>query len=79
MNSTFTEKRLSKKVELSSAYLLVVHGSKDPRPNISVEKLKNMIKSQVEISTKAEILIENACLELGEFPLHEQIKRMGDR
>ncbi len=66
-------------MELLSAYLLVFHGSKDIRPNISVERLKNMIKEQVEISTKEKILIENACLELGEFPLHEQIKSMGDR
>ena len=62
---------------MSSAYLLVSHGSRDPRPEIAVQQLaelvKNHFQSNLLTSTKCE-LVGTAYLELNPQPLHEQIK-----
>jgi sirohydrochlorin cobaltochelatase len=53
---------------LPSAYLLVSHGSRDPRPQIAVSQLAGQLSS-VDRSH----LIGTAQLELGAKPLHAQI------
>ena len=58
-----------------TAYLLVIHGSRDPRPGEAVQLLAH----QVELALGENCLIGTACLELAERPLHEQIMAFGDR
>lgn len=55
---------------MSSAYLLVSHGSRDPRPEIAVQQLLGLIREQVK-----EGIFDSACLELQPEPLHQQIKK----
>lgn len=60
-------------LQTPSAYLLVSHGSRDPRPQVAMDRLVSLLcQSQTP-------LIGTACLELGPKPLHEQIKEFGDR
>ncbi len=70
---------------MSEAYLLVSHGSRDPRPGIAMEQLKiNLgLKQEKYLNyhansgllspTKCENRIGTACLELHPQALHEQI------
>lgn len=97
---------------MPSAYLLVYHGSRDPRPQIGMEQLvelisqsrerlqatdrlqtvgdkslRSMLKPNIVHSTTSQLasvskrkpLVDKACLELGDEPLHEQIRKFGDR
>ncbi len=61
---------------MSSAYLLVSHGSRDPRPQIAVTHLAQQLSlylSQVD-RVNLPALVGTAQLELAETPLHLQIK-----
>jgi sirohydrochlorin ferrochelatase len=68
----------------SSAYLLVSHGSRDPRPQIAMEHLAQLIADR---QTRAggwhgsikSPLVGTAVLELAPFPLHQQIQQFADR
>jgi sirohydrochlorin cobaltochelatase len=70
---------------MSSAYLLVSHGSRDPRPEIAMQQLAGLVnhKLQKSISAtggvisppKSENLVGIACLEMSSEPLHEQIRK----
>ena len=80
---------------MPSAYLLVAHGSRDPRPQIAMEQLAKLIyqhklldarlsknnsrKSADNLLTITEPLVGVAYLELNPLPLHEQIKQKCDR
>ncbi len=80
---------------MPSAYLLVAHGSRDPRPQFAMEQLARLIyqhklqdanqgkthpyKSATSSLTILEPLIDVAYLELNPLPLHEQIKQKCDR
>ena len=80
---------------MSSAYLLVAHGSRDPRPQMAMEQLakliyqhklldartskSNSLKSADNLLTITEPLVDIAYLELDQLPLHEQIKQKCDR
>lgn len=82
---------------MPSAYLLVSHGSRDPRPQIAMEQLAKLIYQQTAnnlsspassnrlTSTRSPLaylakpLVEIACLELSELPLHQQIVEFSDR
>lgn len=79
---------------MSSAYLLVSHGSRDPRPQVAMERLASLLsKSQtcVPIMTHAQerwgagenhqlpITVGTAYLELSPVPLHMQITEFADR
>lgn len=79
---------------MSSAYLLVSHGSRDPRPQVAMERLASLLsKSQtcVPIMTHAQerwgagenhqlpITVGTAYLELSPVPLHMQIIEFADR
>jgi sirohydrochlorin cobaltochelatase len=104
----------------STAYLLVSHGSRDPRPQLGMEKLAELVRSRmgegkkgkdkfssylpfshssdrgsresllysrysrnigtaIAISNAWTPLVETATLELGNFPLHEQIRRFAHK
>lgn len=69
---------------MSAAYLLVSHGSRDPRPQIAMEELAKHLSNKLENNsnydasgvlspTKCDYQIGAAYLELQPQPLHEQI------
>lgn len=70
---------------MASAYLLVSHGSRDPRPEIAMQHLAGLlchnrqsdlpkiVTGHVASLAKCETLVGTAYLELNPDPLHEQI------
>lgn len=64
-----------------SAYLLVSHGSRDPRPEIAMQHLAgllcNKIQSYLPVGSKCD-LVGTAYLELSPEPLHEQIRKFAE-
>ncbi|MDF2386938.1 sirohydrochlorin chelatase [Nostoc ellipsosporum NOK] len=78
---------------MSSAYLLVSHGSRDPRPEIAMQQLAGLIDQKLQknlpelvpvnggvvSSPKQEILVGIASLEMGAEALHEQIRQFAQR
>jgi sirohydrochlorin cobaltochelatase len=59
---------------LSSAYLLVSHGSRDPRPQIAINHLAQQLSQWLQQSSPLQnIHVGTAQLELGDKPLHVQI------
>lgn len=64
---------------MSEAYLLLSHGSRDPRPGIAMQKLARLLCDKLErffpvdAASLYENLVGTACLELSPKPLHEQI------
>jgi sirohydrochlorin cobaltochelatase len=60
---------------LSNAYLLVSHGSRDPRPQIAINQLADRLHLYLETipPDKLSILVGTAQLELAAKPLHLQI------
>lgn len=60
----------------SSTYLLVSHGSRDPRPQLALENLGQLLSQNLPDSS---VTVATATLELGPTPLHEQICSFGDR
>jgi sirohydrochlorin cobaltochelatase len=60
---------------LSSAYLLVSHGSRDPRPQLAVDRLAQQLSLQLHqfLPVTAPVSVATARLELAEQPLHRQI------
>jgi sirohydrochlorin ferrochelatase len=59
---------------MSSAYLLVSHGSRDPRPEIALQQLKELIDK----NSKDKNLVGLAYLETRPEPLHVQIQAFAD-
>ncbi|NET01698.1 MAG: sirohydrochlorin chelatase [Sphaerospermopsis sp. SIO1G1] len=55
---------------MPSAYLLVSHGSRDPRPEIAIQQLATLIKQKIP----SHDLLGTATLELNTQPLHQQIQ-----
>ena len=53
-----------------SAYLLISHGSRDPRPQIALEHLAKLVNSRSPAA-----LVGTAVLELALLPLHQQIQQ----
>lgn len=62
-----------------AAYLLVIHGSRDPRPLTAAQQLADQVAQQLSASVSPLPLVEVACLELAALPLHQQIMAFGDR
>jgi len=71
------------------AYLLVSHGSRDPRQEIAMQQLANLVNNKLESNLQRSIiggvvspprckLVGTAYLELKPEPLHEQIKRFAE-
>jgi sirohydrochlorin cobaltochelatase len=60
---------------LSNAYLLVSHGSRDPRPQVAIYQLVDRLRLHLETIApgKSPILVSAAQLELAAQPLHLQI------
>ncbi len=60
---------------MSNAYLLVSHGSRDPRPQIAIDQLAARLRLHLEpiAPGKSPILVGTAQLELAANPLHLQI------
>lgn len=60
---------------MSSAYLLVSHGSRDPRPQIAADRLAQQLALQLPqfLPVTEPATVATAQLELAEQPLHRQI------
>jgi sirohydrochlorin cobaltochelatase len=60
---------------LSDAYLLVSHGSRDPRPQVAIDRLAQQLSLWLQEFTpvKSPTLVATAQLELAATPLHLQI------
>ena len=60
---------------MSDAYLLVSHGSRDPRPQLAIDHLAAQLRLHLEsiAPLKSPILVSTAQLELAAQPLHCQI------
>ncbi|MDB9518140.1 sirohydrochlorin chelatase [Roseofilum reptotaenium CS-1145] len=63
----------------SCGKLLVIHGSRDPRPHQGVLDLAQEVRTCLECQHSAPTRVETATLELGELTLAEQIQQFGDR
>ncbi|MDZ8050084.1 MAG: sirohydrochlorin chelatase [Aulosira sp. ZfuVER01] len=63
---------------MSSAYLLVSHGSRDPRPEIAMQQLAGLIRDKLKNTNKQQNLFDIAYLELSPEPLHAQIKQFAE-
>lgn len=79
----------------TSAYLLVAHGSRDPRPQLALELLGQRVRqalnqvtpalaavpsSVAATTTAAHVpLVQTACLELQPQPLHQQILEFAEQ
>lgn len=59
---------------MTPAYLLVAHGSRDPRPAQAVDRLADALAPHLPDSP-----IATAALECHPQPLHEQLREFGDR
>ena len=62
---------------MASAYLLISHGSRDPRPQIAVDRLAQELILYLPVNPPA--LVETGQLELAEKPLHNQIVECASR
>lgn len=60
---------------LSTAYLLVSHGSRDPRPEMAMQQLAKLVRNKLPDSKQ---LVGIAALELSAQPLHEQIRQFAE-
>ncbi|MEA5604884.1 sirohydrochlorin chelatase [Nostoc sp. UHCC 0252] len=60
---------------MSSAYLLVSHGSRDPRPEVAMEQLAKLVYHKYHNALNSEHLVGIAALEMSPQPLHEQIQQ----
>lgn len=60
---------------MPSAYLLVSHGSRDPRPEIAIQQLATLIKQKLP----SHDLLGTATLELNTQPLHQQIQNFAQK
>ncbi|AFY43401.1 sirohydrochlorin chelatase [Nostoc sp. PCC 7107] len=63
---------------MSSAYLLVSHGSRDPRPEIALQQLTELIDKKQQGYASGKKLVGLAYLETRPEPLHVQIKEFAD-
>ncbi|MTJ07162.1 sirohydrochlorin chelatase [Anabaena sp. UHCC 0204] len=63
-------------MQSNTAYLLVSHGSRDPRPDMAMEQLARLLS---EILPQGENFVGVATLEANIQPLHLQIKDFTDR
>ena len=61
---------------MRSAYLLVSHGSRDPRPQIAVDRLAQQLSIHLQQSSPVDVpvVVATAQLELADKPLHRQIQ-----
>jgi sirohydrochlorin cobaltochelatase len=62
-----------------TAYLLVTHGSRDPRSTWAAQRLAEQVRHHLARVGQHSLWIETATLELAEVPLHQRLQQMGDR
>lgn len=63
---------------MSSAYLLISHGSRDPRPEVAMQQLAKLVCNKLPKNynpSNSEHLVGIAALEMSFQPLHEQIQQ----
>jgi sirohydrochlorin cobaltochelatase len=68
-------------LKFSSAYLLVSHGSRDPRPEVAMQKLVSCFRDRLQQQQGQPIplpVVGTAQLELHPLPLHQQITAFAD-
>ncbi|MBW4513955.1 MAG: sirohydrochlorin chelatase [Timaviella obliquedivisa GSE-PSE-MK23-08B] len=58
----------------SSTYLLVSHGSRDPRPQIATAQLAELVAQQLKTVGELQPLVKTAVLDCAPTPLHQQIQ-----
>jgi sirohydrochlorin ferrochelatase len=63
---------------MPSAYLLLSHGSRDPRPEIAMQQLAGLIREKLHNINQQENLLDIAYLELSPEPLHKQIQKFAE-
>ncbi|MFN6535376.1 MAG: sirohydrochlorin chelatase [Nostoc sp. EkiNYC01] len=66
---------------MSFAYLLVSHGSRDPRPEIAMQELARIVSEKLHKNhnqANSEHVVGIAALEMSPKPLHEQIKQFAE-
>ncbi|WP_392532451.1 sirohydrochlorin chelatase [Nostoc sp. C117] len=66
---------------MSSAYLLVSHGSRDPRPEIAMQQLATLVCQKLHNNlhpANSEDVVGIAALEMSSQPLYEQIKQFAE-
>lgn len=61
-------------LKTSSAYLLVSHGSRDPRPEMAIAQLAERVTQQLKAAGNPQPLIKTAVLDCAPTPLHQQIQ-----
>ncbi|MFP4007811.1 MAG: sirohydrochlorin chelatase, partial [Spirulinaceae cyanobacterium] len=62
----------------SSAYLLVSHGSRDPRPQKAAVHLADLVSQRLSSSHRAPI-VTTAALELAPTPLYQEIYQQAQK
>lgn len=60
------------------AFLIVTHGSRDPRPGVAAAQLAKTLSQRLQPSHSV-YCVEAAALEFADCPLHQQILQVGDR
>jgi sirohydrochlorin cobaltochelatase len=63
----------------SSAYLLVSHGSRDPRPDIAIAQLSESVTQQLQKRGAVQPLVKTAVLDCTPIPLHQQIQAFAEQ
>lgn len=58
----------------TSSYLLVSHGSRDPRPQTATAQLAELVSQQLKIGGDSHPLVKTAVLDCSPTPLHQQIQ-----
>lgn len=68
-------------MKFPSAYLLVSHGSRDPRPEVAMQALACLLRDRLQQQQGQSTLplVGTAQLELHPLPLHQQITEFADR
>ncbi len=66
---------------MQSTYLLVSHGSRDPRPQLALEKLAQQLRDQIAINllpSSPTPVVGTATLECAPIPLSQQIQQFSE-
>ncbi|MCU0517102.1 MAG: sirohydrochlorin chelatase, partial [Oscillatoria sp. Prado101] len=67
-------------MKLQSSYFLVAHGSRDPRPQVALDKLAQLLcERQAGLTSAPPSVVGTGTLELAPTPLREQLVQFGRR
>jgi sirohydrochlorin cobaltochelatase len=61
-------------LKTSSAYLLVSHGSRDPRPQTATAQLAELVGQRLKTMGASQPLVKTAVLDCCPMPLHQQVQ-----